>query len=105
MRERIFPLQGSHATTRRPQILLCAPSNGAIDENLSRLLELRGALREMGGLRAIRVGQLESIQTKVKPYSLDNIIRTNIENSKCAVYVLLISFIVSVIETLNFVWF
>ena len=52
----------------RPRILVCAPSNAAIDELLHRIL--RGSFRDAGGASyrpdVVRVGSEEALSEDVK---------------------------------------
>ncbi|KAG2359476.1 SEN1 N terminal-domain-containing protein [Suillus spraguei] len=65
---------GKAATPSEPvkKILLCAPSNAAIDEIASRLKEgYRGPQRKASSLKVVRVGTEKAIDISVKDVSLD----------------------------------
>lgn len=72
-----------------PKILICAPSNGAIDEVARRLYKEREFLKKTGisrSLRMVRVGHPDQISPSVKHISLDELVESNakhkVENSK-----------------------
>ncbi|GLV34424.1 Senataxin [Carabus blaptoides fortunei] len=51
-------------------ILLCAPSNGAIDELAQKLLQMRQSMPQNRRFKMVRLGPPNSIHPKVKPVSL-----------------------------------
>lgn len=66
---------------KRPKgcILLCAPSNGAIDEITIRLLELRSQLNKPLRFKMLRIGQHNSIHPRVKDISLQNLVKKHLK--------------------------
>ncbi|XP_047469501.1 uncharacterized protein LOC125025526 [Penaeus chinensis] len=62
---------------KRPcRILLCAPSNAAVDELTLRLIKLK----EIGlSLRLVRVGVKESINTELREYTLDAFVQRQVK--------------------------
>ncbi|KAG1882613.1 SEN1 N terminal-domain-containing protein [Suillus subluteus] len=68
---------GKAATSSEPvkKILLCAPSNAAIDEIAGRLKEgYRGPQRKASSLKVVRVGTDKAIDISVKDVSLDYLV-------------------------------
>ncbi|KAG2155818.1 SEN1 N terminal-domain-containing protein [Suillus bovinus] len=68
---------GKTATSSEPvkKILLCAPSNAAIDEIAGRLKEgYRGPQRKASSLKVVRVGTDKAIDISVKEFSLDYLV-------------------------------
>jgi hypothetical protein len=67
-----------------PKILICAPSNGAIDEIAYRLYRERGFLvpKTNRALRLVRVGQDAQISANTKKIFIDNLIESNLEQIK-----------------------
>lgn len=70
-----------------PRVLLCAPSNAAVDELVLRLargriksLEGDGTERGMTEGELIRVGPLDQISTRVSKYALDTLVDKAIDN-------------------------
>jgi len=66
-----------------PRILICAPSNGAVDEIARRLYSERHFLHKSKfkrSLRCVRVGQMSQIHQDVRKISLENLIEDNAEN-------------------------
>uniref|UniRef100_A0A6G1SPJ2 Putative helicase senataxin n=1 Tax=Aceria tosichella TaxID=561515 RepID=A0A6G1SPJ2_9ACAR len=64
-----------------PKILICAPSNGAVDEVAKRLMKERevtkkGPMRR--SLRLVRVGHPDQISLAVKSISLDELVESNV---------------------------
>lgn len=64
-----------------PKILICAPSNGAIDEVAKRLMKerettKRGPMRR--SLRLVRVGHPDQISLAVKTISLEELVEANV---------------------------
>ncbi|EFX89072.1 hypothetical protein DAPPUDRAFT_310816 [Daphnia pulex] len=57
-------------TGKQPRILVCAPSNHAIDELATRLMDARD-----WGSRIVRIGVSESMRPEVRNISLDNLTR------------------------------
>lgn len=64
-----------------PKILICAPSNGAIDEIAARLYRIRGFLTKKAdrALRLVRVGQDGQISQNTKKIFIDNLIESNLD--------------------------
>lgn len=70
-----------HDQTCLPKILICAPSNGAVDEVAKRLYAGRGFLKDSPhkrSLRVVRVGQTDSIHPDLKAIALDHLIDANL---------------------------
>ncbi|KAF9435487.1 DEAD-box type RNA helicase [Entomortierella beljakovae] len=71
------PLQTGTAN----RILICAPSNAAIDEIVKRLM---GGIRNMSGEisipKVVRVGTLETVNMEVKDVALDTLIAKELES-------------------------
>lgn len=70
------------------KILLCAPSNGAIDELTRRLIKERhrASAESRQALKVVRIGNLDNIHDDVSSYSISELIKTNnakIGNQKC----------------------
>ncbi|KAG2151416.1 SEN1 N terminal-domain-containing protein [Suillus clintonianus] len=68
---------GKTATSSEPvkKILLCAPSNAAINEIAGRLKEgYRGPQRKASSLKVVRVGTEKAIDISVKDISLDSLV-------------------------------
>jgi len=66
-----------------PKILICAPSNGAIDEVAKRLYKERGFARNgplKRSLRMVRVGHPDQISEEVKQISLEELVEANAKN-------------------------
>ncbi|KAI2798755.1 hypothetical protein BLOT_010733 [Blomia tropicalis] len=67
------------------RILVCSPSNGAIDEIALRLIRNRYFLQKFKSsdriLRIVRIGQRSQVHPAVKKYLLDELIEFNISNS------------------------
>lgn len=65
---------------KMPKILICAPSNGAIDEVARRLHKERDFLKKTSAkrsLRMVRVGHPDQISESVKAISLDELVEAN----------------------------
>jgi len=61
------------------KILLCAPSNAAIDEVANRLKEgYRGPQRKASSLKVVRVGADKAMDISVKDISLDSLVEQRI---------------------------
>lgn len=66
--------------TKMPKVLICAPSNGAIDEVARRLYKERDFLKKSRikrSLRLVRVGNPDHISEPVKVISLDELVEAN----------------------------
>ena len=71
-------------STRNPlRIMICAPSNGAIDEIGRRLISVKSFLKPYHNrsLRLVRIGQKSQIHSDVYRYSLENLIDLNIQHA------------------------
>lgn len=67
-------------SSRIPKILICTPSNGAIDEVARRLYKEREFMKTSitkRSLRLVRVGQPEQVADSVRHISLDDLVETN----------------------------
>lgn len=67
-------------TSKLPKILICAPSNGAIDEVARRLYKERDFLRKAPArrsLRMLRVGHPDQISESIRFISLDELVEIN----------------------------
>ncbi|OAX44312.1 hypothetical protein K503DRAFT_861544 [Rhizopogon vinicolor AM-OR11-026] len=76
---------GKSATSSEPvkKILLCAPSNAAIDEIASRLKEgYRGPQQKASSLKVVRVGADKAIDISVKDVSLDYLVEQKVNGQK-----------------------
>lgn len=64
-----------------PRILICAPSNGAVDEVARRLYPLRKFLRTKANrdLRLVRVGMYDQVHQDVKKITVENLTTTNVK--------------------------
>ncbi|XP_011494320.1 PREDICTED: helicase sen1 [Ceratosolen solmsi marchali] len=60
---------GRYVGGRPFRILVCAPSNAAVDEVVLRLLEIRGAIKEHR-FKMVRIGRIESMHEEVKKISV-----------------------------------
>lgn len=69
-----------HDPAKMPKVLICAPSNGAIDEVVRRLYKEREFLKgtqAKRSLRMVRVGHPDQISESVRHISLDELVETN----------------------------
>nr|XP_027224529.1 uncharacterized protein LOC113816670 [Penaeus vannamei] len=73
----IAQITKSSRENKKPcRILLCAPSNAAVDELTLRLIKLK----EIGlSLRLVRVGVKESISTELREYTLDSFVQRQVK--------------------------
>ncbi|KAG6820177.1 hypothetical protein H0H93_004308 [Arthromyces matolae] len=62
------------------KILLCAPSNAAIDEIASRLHSGKFGARPPGSIKVVRIGAAHSINASVQEISLDNLVDLKLAN-------------------------
>ncbi|ELQ74785.1 tRNA-splicing endonuclease positive effector (SEN1), partial [Trachipleistophora hominis] len=69
-------------TNREPRILICAPSNAAVDELAKRINDLRMKGREEEKLRVLRIGVQNNIDDNLKMLTLDCIIEKELEERK-----------------------
>lgn len=75
-----FFLKWSNPTIKSPKILICAPSNGAIDEVARRLYKEREFLKSSEykrSLRMVRVGNPDHISESIRCISLEELVETN----------------------------
>ncbi|KAG9248055.1 SEN1 N terminal-domain-containing protein [Calycina marina] len=74
------PNAGRVAPAPKKKLLICAPSNAAVDELVVRLMEgvkpLNGPLRK---INVIRIGRSEAINDGVKAVMLDELVRKQLE--------------------------
>ena len=69
-----------------PKVLLCAPSNAAIDEIARRIKEgYRGPEKRGDGLKIVRIGAQQSMNVSVKDISLDYLVDQGIDAPNDAV--------------------
>src|SRR5688572_24180471 len=65
---------------RPKKLLVCAPSNAAVDE---LVLRLKGGVKTVGGkarkINVLRLGRVEAINAAVKDVSLDELVRVRLE--------------------------
>lgn len=61
-------LYSEHTIRKSLRILICAPSNAAIDEIVIRLLDIRSKLKNRFNM--VRIGRLESMHPMTKPISV-----------------------------------
>uniref|UniRef100_A0A0W0F3J5 Helicase sen1 n=1 Tax=Moniliophthora roreri TaxID=221103 RepID=A0A0W0F3J5_MONRR len=65
-----------------PKILICAPSNAAIDEIVGRLKDgIRGLTRKEGVLKVVRIGAEQAMSLNVKEVSLDRLVDIKLNSS------------------------
>ncbi|KAJ3568749.1 hypothetical protein NP233_g5511 [Leucocoprinus birnbaumii] len=68
-----------------PKVLLCAPSNAAIDEIARRIKDgYKGPDKSGGDVKVVRIGAEQSMNTSVKDISLDNLVDMAIDAPKDA---------------------
>lgn len=70
-------------TSRLPKVLICAPSNGAIDEVTKRLYNERDFLKKAPArrsLRMLRVGHPDHVSESIRIISLDELVDINASN-------------------------
>ncbi|KAF5360948.1 hypothetical protein D9756_004803 [Leucocoprinus leucothites] len=66
-----------------PKVLLCAPSNAAIDEIARRIKDgYRGPEKSGEGVKVVRIGAEQSMNTAVKDISLDHLVDQAIDGPK-----------------------
>ncbi|KAJ9575926.1 hypothetical protein L9F63_007238, partial [Diploptera punctata] len=71
-----------HGSRRnKPRILLCAPSNAAVDELVLRLLQIRQKMTKEERFKMVRTGRQENINPQVKDISLFELARRDVKNS------------------------
>lgn len=71
--------------TSLPKILVCTPSNGAVDEIARRLHSERHFLNNSPlnrSLRLVRLGQPSQIHPSVRKFCLDELVDSNVKNRK-----------------------
>lgn len=86
-RPQVIQANGTRSTDKvaTKKILLCAPSNAAIDEIANRLKEgVSGAGRRSVIPKVVRVGTDKSINVSVKDISLDNLVDQKLDSSQSA---------------------
>ncbi|KAF8645168.1 hypothetical protein AX16_007996 [Volvariella volvacea WC 439] len=65
-----------------PKVLLCAPSNAAIDEIAYRLKEgYRGSQRRAGSINVVRVGADKAVNSSVKDITLDFLVDQKLDTT------------------------
>ena len=86
-RPQVISSSGARSTDKiaAKKILLCAPSNAAIDEIANRLKEgVSGAGRRSVVPKVVRVGTNKAINVSVKDISLDNLVEQKLDSSQAA---------------------
>jgi ATP-dependent RNA/DNA helicase, senataxin len=86
-RPQVIQANGTRSTDKvtTKKILLCAPSNAAIDEIANRLKEgISGAGRRSVIPKVVRVGTEKAINVSVKDISLDNLVDQKLDSSQSA---------------------
>jgi len=86
-RPQVIQANGTRSTDKvaTKKILLCAPSNAAIDEIANRLKEgISGAGRRSVIPKVVRVGTDKAINVSVKDISLDNLVDQKLDSSQSA---------------------
>ena len=86
-RPQLIQANGTRSTDKvaTKKILLCAPSNAAIDEIANRLKEgVSGAGRRSVIPKVVRVGTDKAINVSVKDISLDNLVDQKLDSSSSA---------------------
>ncbi|KAI1305860.1 putative helicase senataxin [Halotydeus destructor] len=66
---------------KTPKILICAPSNGAVDEISRRLYRVRSFMQEAPAnrpLRIVRTGQMSHISSELHSFALDHLVEKNV---------------------------
>ena len=70
-------------THNLPKILVCAPSNGAVDEIGKRLYHVRNFLKlkdKNRSLRCVRMGQDEAVKSECQHMTLEKLVEANMKN-------------------------
>lgn len=70
-------LHGEHTNRKSLRILVCAPSNAAIDEIVLRLLEIRSKLKKKR-FNMVRIGRLEYMHSMTKPISVTELAKRHL---------------------------
>ena len=86
-RPQLISTNGTRQTDKTvpKKVLLCAPSNAAIDEIANRLKEgVSGAGRRSVIPKVVRVGTEKSINVSVKDISLDNLVDQKLDSTQSA---------------------
>lgn len=64
------------------KILICAPSNAAIDEIAHRLKDgYSGSIKGQGSLRVVRIGAVQAMNLSVRDISLDSLVEQKLDYS------------------------
>lgn len=69
-------------TNREPRVLICAPSNAAVDELARRINDLHLKDRDVKRLQVLRIGVQNNIDDNLKMLTLDCIIEKELEEKK-----------------------
>lgn len=70
-------LHGEHTNRKSLRILVCAPSNAAIDEIVLRLLDIRSKLKKKR-FNMVRIGRLEYMHSMTKPISVTELAKRHL---------------------------
>ncbi|KMQ91868.1 helicase senataxin [Lasius niger] len=70
-------LYGEHTNRKSLRILVCAPSNAAIDEIVLRLLDIRSKLKKKR-FNMVRIGRLECMHSMTKPISVTELAKRHL---------------------------
>ncbi|XP_067003735.2 uncharacterized protein Setx isoform X2 [Anabrus simplex] len=66
----------------RPRILLCAPSNAAVDELVTRLLSVRQTFPKEERFRMVRVGRMAAMRHNVREISLQELTKRDMKQAR-----------------------
>ncbi|XP_058270980.1 probable helicase senataxin isoform X1 [Hemibagrus wyckioides] len=80
----------SLSASRRPRILLCTPSNAAIDNLMKKIIivfkekcmDIRSPQGNCGDIKLVRLGSERAISKELKPFSLDCQVRKVLEKAQ-----------------------
>ncbi|KAL6432141.1 hypothetical protein ACFW04_006688 [Cataglyphis niger] len=71
-------LHDEQTSRKSLRILVCAPSNAAVDEIVLRLLDIRSKLIKKNRFNMVRIGRLEYMHSMTKPISLTELARRHL---------------------------
>ncbi|KAG6816805.1 hypothetical protein H0H87_002774 [Tephrocybe sp. NHM501043] len=81
----IFGGRGGSTSKAPTKILLCAPSNAAIDEIAARLHSSKFGGKAPGSIKVVRIGHKQTINASVQDLSLDTLVELKLANdSSCS---------------------
>ncbi|KAJ7988254.1 hypothetical protein DPEC_G00321680 [Dallia pectoralis] len=81
------PMANMQAKGRRKRVLLCAPSNAAIDSLMKKIIldfkeKCKNIQGNCGYINLVRLGNDRSISESMKPFSLDNQVKNRIQRAQ-----------------------